>query len=1798
LCIPGAGFILHLYSGLKKKAMRTLFVFTTAILIAAAAQAQSPCIAAEMQHRLHEEQPELLHEQEQLDVFARDYANTAARGPQNVFTLPVVVHIIHQNGAENITDAQVFKALEYLNQAFAHTGPYAAAGAGTNTNIQFCLAQRTPEQENTNGITRTASPFTDMIAEADNLDLKNLSRWDPTQYINIWVVRSIYSYSLGPQVVGYAYLASAHGSATDGLVIEADWFGTTPDQSKALIHEMGHYLNLYHTFEGGCQNDLCDLQGDRVCDTAPDQAQSGGCVFNSCTTDADDTRPLNPFGSDGNDPTQNYMDYSPPTCQLSFSPGQALRMRAAVEGRRKSLLESLACLPPCTQPLSADFSVPQEVLTGETAVFQYTGTGATIFEWRINGVTESNQANLSYVFPETGQYEIILRVRNNAPGCLATSTQKILVRCNIRLAISPGDTLIAPGSSLTLEANASGAAALSWSVNGMAAGSGNLLSYTFSAAGTAQVRLSASNDWCSATAFAQVRTGDVCEDSVTQWRYSGAVFSCLYKLPDGGHLMLGDGRVMRVGPDGQVIWANYRTQNASFENMTAAALPNGNIVLAYDVINSGSIIAVELLAPDGSLIWAKSYRGRRVLELLASPNNSFLVMTEVVMIKLDENGEMLWFRGYSLLHGITKRSNGTYNLLVQPSSVSDQVYLIHLSADGNVLKAVLIEGFLLTNLVQKKLFALPEDQVLLWYSNDKLFALDSAFNPIWQREFITSTLNINIQTNESGDILLYSNQTNDDDLLYCLDKNGAYVWGAVLDISASNSYISSNIAGKGWALIQTDNADSSVILLQFPTRWRPSGCGLLRTISVFSETVTQQPAPVSFAFGNYVYYQFSNYTATLQPMGNTLVSNYCKMQVFCAPPCNVTMDEQYYYSGPQSMQHRIINNGIDQIMMLSEKTGQNLKTISFIDRHGEETFTAELLADTVFMFRENNLILYRYNGKFYISQHSTFSNYTYEIVNAPVNTDPFKAIFVNISNHVICFGERCSVTYLDPFDPFVTSSTSSGFLLSDGLKVDELAFRSTTPNLYYYMLTSNQNEYRILNMENDNIYRELQLLVDPDSWKHHSFFNYGSVVFGLMQHADNGILYDYFYSIDNVFETVTSWRTPSFSTENKIFAYGNRLLYSHKDSGGQYFATLLNQDGTPYGTYRLDLPANTRVSSAAGSNYEWILAASTPDGKMYNLRLPFVKDSNSCYLLGSPLIQTEAATIPYTTNLITSLLPAPDLDLSLVNVSIVEREKLKREIACEKKTPCLEICDNSLDDDSDGLADCFDPDCNCLPCTLPDASAQIDSIWCANGHTKVQVRICNTGQSLLRSDWPLQFSDGNGQMLSTSLTTNLEITPNNCVLQEYTLDNPPTALLRVQLNPAAAAPFEECDYSNNSAERAFAPPPSGVPDLGPDQTLCSANTLTLQAPGGFVAYQWQDGSTESSYTAPGPGLYWLNAQDICGAWHSDTIRLLLTPAGEIELGSDRRICRGDTLHFQVSGFEQLRWWPEAGLSCTDCPAPVFKPDSSGTLYVTALKGECLAADSLRVEVQEYAFASVADQALDCFIPSVELLAEVSQPNAILRWYDPQGQLLTGIPPEVNTPGLYRLELSDSSGLCRTDALLRVVDTRVLPLLDLPSEQRICRGDSLQLAVSPQPDVRYTWNTGAEGPTLWARDAGFYKVAAAFATCISTDSVRVVVEPCLGNIYLPNAFAPEGSGNNAVYLPGISPLMEVLEYRMEIYDRWGELLFRTQNPAEGWDGRARGRTALPGVYVVLVIAKVQDRDQILELRKSGDVLLMR
>ncbi|MBK7390488.1 MAG: hypothetical protein IPI23_15875 [Bacteroidetes bacterium] len=298
------------------------------------ASAQAPfCGFDEQRNHINSTIPEMAQKELQMNdaIYESIITNRVKRNSGGTMIIPIVFHIMHNNGPENIADSVVFNAVDELNLRFQNAAPYFDS-TGNPVNIQFCLASIDPLGNPTNGITRTVTTLTNIVNGTDDAIMKSLNRWSPLLYCNVWVVNSI-----DGDVAGYASYPTGAGSATDGIVLESAYV----TNFHVLAHEAGHYFGLLHTFNFICNNYNCLLDGDLVCDTPPDTSSYGyPCQWNSCSSDTQDTTGLSPFLTDVNE-LPNYMDYT--NCPLSFTNGQAQRMEMALMMYRSLLLNSNGC---------------------------------------------------------------------------------------------------------------------------------------------------------------------------------------------------------------------------------------------------------------------------------------------------------------------------------------------------------------------------------------------------------------------------------------------------------------------------------------------------------------------------------------------------------------------------------------------------------------------------------------------------------------------------------------------------------------------------------------------------------------------------------------------------------------------------------------------------------------------------------------------------------------------------------------------------------------------------------------------------------------------------------------------------------------------------------------------------------------------------------------------------------------------------------------------------------------------------------------------------------------------------------------------------------------------------------------------------------------------------------------------------------------------------------------------------------------------------------------------------------------
>lgn len=240
-------------------------------------------------------------EHDRLTRWIAKHPARAEAARARVATVPVWFHVIREDSTVaggNLPRKRILAQMDVLNESFS------GATGGAPTGFRFTLA----------GVTRTTNKsWFHLSGNGKDKKMKAALKVGGTGTLNI------YSASLGQNLLGYAYLAqdAASVGVLDGVVVH---FESLPggafdiySEGDTATHEVGHWFDLFHTFDGGCKGD-----GDHVSDTAPEASPAFNCPTGRDTC-----------SQPGLDPITNFMDYSQDSCMFEFTAGQAARMQQA-----------------------------------------------------------------------------------------------------------------------------------------------------------------------------------------------------------------------------------------------------------------------------------------------------------------------------------------------------------------------------------------------------------------------------------------------------------------------------------------------------------------------------------------------------------------------------------------------------------------------------------------------------------------------------------------------------------------------------------------------------------------------------------------------------------------------------------------------------------------------------------------------------------------------------------------------------------------------------------------------------------------------------------------------------------------------------------------------------------------------------------------------------------------------------------------------------------------------------------------------------------------------------------------------------------------------------------------------------------------------------------------------------------------------------------------------------------------------------------------------------------------------------
>lgn len=340
-----------------------------------------------------------------------------------------------------------------------------------------------------------------------------------------------------------------------------------------------------------------------------------------------------------------------------------------------------------------------------------------------------------------------------------------------------------------------------------------------------------------------------------------------------------------------------------------------------------------------------------------------------------------------------------------------------------------------------------------------------------------------------------------------------------------------------------------------------------------------------------------------------------------------------------------------------------------------------------------------------------------------------------------------------------------------------------------------------------------------------------------------------------------------------------------------------------------------------------------------------------------------------------------------------------------------------------------------------------------------------------------------------------------------------------------------------------------IVDAGANQQICEGETATLNAhPGGWDNVQWSGGNTGNPINVQTQGTYFVTVtQNGCST--TDQLTLTVVDLPVVNLGTDRELCEGNsaTLDAGVSG-----------LWSTGQTAASINVDETGEYWFRYTDQGCIVTDTVFVELFES--------------PSFSLGADFSRcpnlPTVLAIPY--QGLWNTGsFGSSISVTNTGNYSVTVTNGPCQVTDDVNVTILRA-PLAILQPEYTICEGRFGIISGYNDVNDSYLWSDGSTSPTITINEPGTITLVTTNQCGQDSTSTSVLLEDCSFSIYIPNSFTPNNDGINDVWKPEV---FNSRKYELNVFDKWGEVVFHTTDPEAVWTGSAKGSEyfAQDGIY---------------------------
>jgi len=385
-------------------------------------------------------------------------------------------------------------------------------------------------------------------------------------------------------------------------------------------------------------------------------------------------------------------------------------------------------------------------------------------------------------------------------------------------------------------------------------------------------------------------------------------------------------------------------------------------------------------------------------------------------------------------------------------------------------------------------------------------------------------------------------------------------------------------------------------------------------------------------------------------------------------------------------------------------------------------------------------------------------------------------------------------------------------------------------------------------------------------------------------------------------------------------------------------------------------------------------------------------------------------------------------------------------------------------------------------------------------------------------------------------------------------------------------------------------------DLGKDHVMCDSANLLLNAATQNGEYTWllngnTMAETDDQLLTHYPGGAYVAVVTVpgCGVYRDTVSVTYAAPlAPSFDLGPDTLLCPKEifTLNARLAGATAFDW-------STGATDSLIRITASGTYWVfVTYNGQCQVTDTVLAKYRGDRPLDFHDTAI-CQGSTLNLNADFG--TGTYNW--------SSVPPQrddqnqtgqstyfVYKAGTYAV--TASVGHCvYTDTLTVRFDDSLK--VTMPADTTLCNGEEFWLQVRGNADT-LLWQDSSISAAYRVTQPGLYTVVASNGCGKDTLTATINMTACTCQLLLPNAFTPDGDGRNDTFRP--LHACEISDFQMAVYDRYGDLVFRSSNPDIGWDGTFRGRRVSPGSFVWMVrYINTMTKQPVL---KKGSVLVIR